>query len=249
MATLVTLGCSMTEGQGCWGSKTRKIVNLSILARERIKYLDRFYQYGWPHLVAKELGFDTLINLGKIGSSTSGQCKFFMEQEFDDDDVYVIWMLTDPIRFSFYRDGSILDINPVGQSRIGDAYINFIKDTKVDGSAEQLFYIKSLREICKHRKYKLIITYWNPASKLTQLLDPSKENYLTPEPKQIFPTALEYTSPVCNHPNEKGYEYMASKIVSHIDKRYKEFRVGNRVKTVNMKTPPFKKYEFKGSII
>lgn len=249
MPTLVTLGCSMTEGQGCWGNKTGKIVDEDLLAKERAKYKHRFYLYGWPHLVAQELGFKKLINLGTIGSSTSGQVKFFMEQEFEDEQIYVIWMLTEPMRFSFYKNGSIVNINPIKPSEIGDAYLNFVKSISLDASLEQLFYVKALRDICVGRNFKLLITYWSPASKLTQLLDSTSKNYLTPTPEPIFSTKLEHTSPVCNHPNELGHKYMYDKIISYINLYHKEYKVGAPTSNVKIYTPEYREFKVLGNFI
>lgn len=234
----------MTEGQGCWGSLKKPITSLDLLYSKRLDYIDRFHNFGWPKQVAKELGFDKLYNLGMLGSSTSGQLKHFLNYAPKGEDTYVIWMLTEPTRFSFYKGGVNIDINPRTQSDLGDSYLDFIEDTTLDGTLEQLFYIKCMREICEARNYKLLLTYWTSACALTQLMDERNDQYLTPTPKNIFipRDQPEYRSTVCNHPNEKGYEYMAKELLHYVNLNHSTFRIGPPVKDVQLFYYPYKKH-------
>jgi hypothetical protein len=247
--TLVTIGCSLTYGEGSWGSLNERIDDYKELNRLRPLYFDRVMEYGWPNLVAKELGFNKLINLGRPGSSTSGQLKLFIEQDFNGQDIYVIWMLTSPERFSFYRSGQIVNINPTARSEFSDAYIKFLRYDSLDPCLEQLFYIKCMYDICKANNYKLILTYWDTACFLTQTLDTTKEFYLTPDHDTMLPYDPGLRSPVCNHPNEKGYKYMADKIISYIDINHNHFRVGKPVKKVDINFPKEKIFSSKVNII
>jgi len=206
-------------------------------------------KYGWPHLVSKELGFNELINLARCGSSTSGQLKLFLEQDFTNQDVYIIWMLTSPVRFSFYRNGTICNINPTVPSEIGKAYVDFLRYTTLDTCLEQVFYVKCMYNICKANNYKLIITYWDTTSMETQKLDSINDYYLTPSPENIMPYDLSLRSPICKHPNEKGYEYMANKIISYIDKNHRHYRVGTPVEKPNISHPQDKTYSTEENII
>jgi len=74
-------------------------------------------------------------------------------------------MLTEPIRFSFYRKGKIKNINPTQGTPICVSYLDFVDDITLDSCLEQLFYVNCMRDISKLNNYKLLITYWNSASK------------------------------------------------------------------------------------
>jgi len=244
--TLVTIGCSITEGQGCWGNYKKLINTQNELHTQKEKYLDRFREFGWPNLVGKKLGFDKVINLGKIGSSTSGQLKHFMEIDFEkNQNIYVIWMLTEPTRFSFYSNGMIKDINPGNESELGSAYLNSINNVILDACMEQLFYVKCMREICENRGFKLLITYWNTASIFTQRFDETNDNYLFDKPKNIYPIKNSCFSMVDGHPNEKGYFYMSEKIVEQILKYNNNFKVGTSKDNIDYETYDLKKHKLK----
>lgn len=229
MNTLVTLGCSITRGVGCWGENTRKINSWTRLYDEmkNPKNVKRFLEFGWPNLVGKELGFDKVINLAIDGASNSGQLKHFLNTKIPTENVYVIWMLTESLRFSFYRGGKIVDINPTVETRISKEYLNFVKDSFLDGHKEQLFYINCLREICSNRGYKLILTYWSKSGKDSQDLDSNKSNWLFTNPKELFPTNSAHISSVCTHPNELGYKWIASEIVNGIKENHIHYIVNS----------------------
>ena len=240
--TLVVMGCSMTEGQGCWGDFNKHITKVDDMLKLRKKYRNRFYEFGWPNIVAKELGFDKVINLGKIGSSTSGQLKFFKEQNFGNDNVYIIWMLTEPIRFSFYKKGKIKNIHPAKGTPIGNSYIDFVDDITLDSCLEQLFYIKCMRDISKLNNYNLLITHWNSASKHTQLLDDVTDNYLHKVPTTILPPNRKFISNVCGHPNELGYDWMAKTILKEIKNNNKNFIISDKKDKLEYIAPEHKSH-------
>jgi hypothetical protein len=114
------------------------------------KNINNFREKGWPNKLGMMLGYDKVINLGLAGSSTSGQVKVFVEKYLDKDlsnyNVTVVWLLTEPSRFSFYREMGVCNILPAENynidNKIGPAYLNFIKDINLDPMLEQIFYIK-----------------------------------------------------------------------------------------------------------
>ena len=229
MKVLVTLGCSMTEGQGCWGNINLYHPSNKKLATLVGSYLPRFRELGWPNIVGKRLGFDKVINLGSGGSSTSGQVKMFYERDFSNYETYVIWMLTQPSRFSFYNKGAITNYQPqILNDPFSVTYLREIKDIHNDSVLEQLFYVKALRSWCQYKKYKLVICYWSSDSKNTQGLDLSSTDWLYPTPKKVYvPDDPYYKSQVCMHPNEIGYEYIANEIVNGIQENHPQFVIGN----------------------
>lgn len=235
---LITMGCSVTEGLGCYDySKIPNISNWQELSPKDFKdQFPRFHKLGWPNRVGKKLGFDKVINLGFGGSSNSAHVKQFsenyLEKDFSDYEVLVIWMLTEPSRFSFYHNNKIAHLNSKGDSDIEKAYLNFVK-SDVDYLREEIFYIKMMEQICENKGYDLVLTYWdNIIHRHTRLLYESKywitRDYEDTDLVKIH-SWKEVTekenlkSKICDHPNELGYEMIANDIVGAIKKYWPKF--------------------------
>jgi hypothetical protein len=82
-----------------------------------------------------------------------------LSQEYD---VLVLWAMTFPERFSFYRKGKLQSIIPgieVSQKEIvilGDAYSNFTVIPEYDAILEQLFYLKVIETACKAHSFNFL---------------------------------------------------------------------------------------------
>ena len=104
---LITLGCSWTEGIGIYDTKLDPKTNKIIYSID----INKIHELSWPNRVGKKLGFNKVINLGEGKGSHSSQVKKFYEyvknQNFRDYDVLLIFLMTDPIRISIYKNGSI----------------------------------------------------------------------------------------------------------------------------------------------
>lgn len=84
---------------------------------------------------------------------------------------------------------------------------------------------------------------------LTQTFDSTKEFYLTPDDETMLPYDPGLRSPVCNHPNIKGYKYTADKIISYININHNLFRAGKPVKIVDINFSKEKIFILKVNII
>lgn len=183
---LITMGCSVTEGYGCFdkdsfdyipGKKFFEYDNFSeIFETNRVN----FHSKGWPPRLQKKLKYDKLINLGLSGSSTSGQLKMFIEKFYGTNlsekyDVLVFWLLTHQSRISFYSNGINVDILPhlTNETQkvqkfskeyieIGKGYLNFFKDINLDGLLEQSFYVKLMDIVCKEKGFNFLFTAMEP---------------------------------------------------------------------------------------
>lgn len=226
---LITMGCSLTEGVGCYGDMTKEKWNQDMYE----DFLDRFHQYAWPTHLVKKMGYDKLINLGLGASSTSGQLKQFSEKYLHKDlseyDVLIIWLLTDSSRFSFYLDYQIHNYLCTfvddSESTLSKSYIHEMNDINADTLLEQVFYIKMMEQICENKGYKLLLVN-SSSDEHKRLVDfYESDNYLTIDnPHTIFNNDAEgdeYLSPIgCHHPNESGYEIVSNKIFDLIQKNY-----------------------------
>lgn len=238
---LITMGCSWTEGYGCYDDSTipnkfRNGGNLSpdMLGQIQSKNFHRFHEFGWPVLLAKKLGYHKLINMGFGGSSTSGQLKRYYEiyydEKFEEYDVTIIWFLTHPTRFSFYTNYAITDIMPGvselgnlshdSKGSLGQKYLEYTQDWQVDTTLEQLFHIKSMKQLCDNNQFKLIITHSDIKSDSLLKYYYNSDIYLNPIPQSLLhflEPSIEHSS-LCNHPNEKGYKKITELMYGLISK-------------------------------
>ena len=228
---LITMGCSFTEGVGCWNleqlppnfsinhPKYREIFNL---------HRSYFHQFGWPNRLGMKMGYDLVINLGLGGSSTSGQVKQFFEKyvdkDFSDYDVVIVWLLTEPNRLSFYKNNKIFNISN-NDKVIFESYIKFLSNSNnmdSDFIDEQLFYRKVIESTCKLKSYNFI-TFHAFQNEYSDLLTRKLNNINTHSDirleSDILPK-LNYISKICNHYNEVGYEMVANSMYDWISKNY-----------------------------
>lgn len=170
---LITLGCSFTEGVGAYDlNKVPSIHSLNNIKEDfvvdRYKlYKPRFHEQSWSRFLQKSLNYDELINLGLGGSSDSNAIKRFIEV-FDENslseeyDVLVIWGLTFPERISFYRKGRNASIlpnykhNDVNHYALGLSYSNFTQDNILDHFLEQIFHVKTMRNLCDRYRFNFL---------------------------------------------------------------------------------------------
>jgi hypothetical protein len=248
---LITLGCSFTEGVGCYDPDTIPIDMVDRMKHEKIEEVyisnkSRFHNYSWPSQLQKKLKYDKLINLGLGGSSTSGNLKVWFEKYYDknfsdDYDVLIIWMLPEPTRFSFYRERKIMNINPsmaknvynIYSYDLGIEYINFLENLDLDPILEQIFYLKIFEDHLKNQKYNFLYVplnhtqnwYFDKLYKADSMIN-LKESVLP-----NFVINPDMKSLICNHPNEKGYEQVSEKIFEWI-KKYKQNLISENNPTV-----------------
>lgn len=236
---LVTLGDSYTEGVGCYDmTRMPEGVKYNGLKKEDREYQEeRFHRLGWPNRVGKALGFDKVLNLGLGGSSISFSAKMLVEKvvgnpNYSDFDIFIIWMGTEPTRFSFFDGYTLKNFRPSNDphtSSFSREYLNCIKDPTLGGLNEQVFYTKVVEQVCQNNSYRLLIVNWNKTIEQFMRLYPSKY-LLFPEPLSVlsrirFQDPQDF-SPICRHPNENGYKKIADMIVKGIQKYRPEFVVG-----------------------
>jgi hypothetical protein len=265
---LITLGDSWTEGVGCYGiEETNLFVDenkrISLSRRQEFvdRYLDNFHKEGWPNRVGKKLGFDKVINLGWGASSNSSDVKsfynFVRHNDFSDSEVLVIWMMTDPVRFSFYIDSELKDYMYYSgfSSELSKEYINELKDFDKDPILEQIYYIESLKTLCDLNGLDLVLTSWSKTFHLLTRLYQSK-NYLfgtgfflkPPYDKSDDGKTYKYHS-FCLHPNELGYEWVADKIVDGIKENHSKWYNDTPNENLKWEWKSYRKFDLGNNII
>lgn len=246
---LITLGCSLTKGYGSWDYSivpgTQKIWNYEYPQIKNFEELheDIFLKNSWPYKLQRKLGFDKLLNFGINGSSVSEQAKAFSEkmidENFEDYDVTLIWLVTFSDRISFYKGGEIQSYNSYSDTDLYKEYINEIIWLETDTRLEMISYIKLIREICRGKKWNFLFStadvYEEPF--ISEYYKKSiEENIYIPQIGKTIINMLgksELSSRICDHPNQLGYTILCDKI-------YQWIRL-NKPEYLNETTP--EKYE------
>jgi hypothetical protein len=238
---LITLGCSLTEGVGCYDINTipknmlNTDKNFTWEEMESIycSNLKRFHEFAWPNQLGKKLGFDKVLNLGHGGSATSSQVKIFFEkypnEDFKDWDVLMIFMLPTSTRFSFYINSRITHFLPQfgTECSIETNYLDLIDKDFNDALLEQIFYIKVMEEVCKNRNFNFIYFHHDNPLNIVLINNYKNQNQLSLKSSKKslfwFGEDDEYLSPLCHHPNEKGHEELATVIYNSIKNEFPQY--------------------------
>lgn len=246
---LITMGCSLTEGVGCY--------NMDLFPSEYIdsngniniedlgEFFDKpecqsfyeeskpkFHEFGWPNILGKKLGYDKVINLGLGGSSTSGQVKQFFEKyldkDFSDWDVLVMWLLPDASRISFYFHRNINNLMPsmvnINEASLESEYVKRLGNVVTDTVLEQIFYIKVMEQACQSKDYSFLVTHNNGDDNKELYLRYQSKHYLCPTSNINVMDWSGYNGNdvICfeGHPNELGYSIMANNMFDMIKENH-----------------------------
>jgi len=234
---LITMGCSFTEGVGCYDySKMSSLVKYTELnTKERVQQLSNFHELGWPNLVGKELGFDKVINIGLAGSSNREQFYRFMgfifpklsslKQEYE---TYLIWLMTEPSRFSFASENKFVTFIPNNKHlfSLPKAYMEDYIRLNFSPVKEQSFLMQQSEVIFKSLGINYIFSSWNKSFTTIHSIF-SSDRLLTPYPHFFnFNFNSDCMSKVCRHPNDKGYKRLAIEFLELINFYHPDFNVG-----------------------
>ena len=240
---LITLGCSHTEGLGCWDMSINYPVRFNSNHRDYGNFThinkSNFHANGWPNKLGKKLGFDKVINLGLGGASQSSQMKNFVlkyaDVYFEEYDVLVVWLLTESMRSSFYKnsvDETLLPntINDGYKQELFDSIYKFVSnngernvfDTEKDYIREEYVNRKVVKSIAKLKKWNFISFH----SKTHEYGELIKEIYGDDKTHCFEDIGFSQendknlTSKFCGHFNEDGYEMISNKMFNWISKNY-----------------------------
>lgn len=254
---LITLGCSYTEGVGCYephllndsgnikqGVSTSTAYKLS---------LSRFHNQGWPAKLQKLIKYDHLINLGAGSASNLYTVKRLIEflpywnipHITENYDVLVIWMMTHFGRYSMYRNGRLYNIGPSSISPDIDFLNSYLSlSSEKDLLLENLFALRTVQYICELNKFTFM--YINADTQEGKLIDTYdtkislNQHFLQQHPGVLGILHLDkkYQS-FCHHPTELGYSIVAQRIFDTINVIHPEL--------VNVTTPEKFTMEYKGA--
>lgn len=240
---LITLGDSWTEGVGAYNPPIDSNIDNPLTDSEIQQTIEthfksnieNFHKNSWCNLVGQKLGFDKVFNLGRISASNSENVKILNDFLYDfptsEYEILVIWLMTEPSRFSFYIDGTLKSYQPSFShlDKLAYEYLNEIKHINLDTLLEQKFYVQMMENLCQVKGIDLLITSWHETFPLLYKLYKTK-NYLDSYPKFLQPpneskndnTSHLYYS-FCSHPNKEGYEWIANEIIQSIKQNHSKW--------------------------
>lgn len=236
---LITLGCSCTEGVGVYDYNVNpKLLRYTEMSPEKkLQAQNIFHEEGWPNKVGKQIKANKVINLGAGGSSNSTHLKLFVDKivprikELQEEySIFLIWMMTEPARFSFYSPTGIRLNNPAEVSQqpftlpMEKAYIETMPEMTIGPIREALFYLKMSEAMFKHYNIEAVYTSWSPAMDLFYDYYIT-DSYLKPEPHFLMKHSIGRAnrSGVCDHPNERGYQIWADVITDALKLHHPNF--------------------------
>jgi hypothetical protein len=240
---LITIGDSWTQGVGCYLPELIDSRGYPIGIEEQVYYrsIDRFSQYGWPSICAKNLGCD-LLNYGSGGFANSSAVKSLLDTDNTHwrehyERVTVVFLLSDPMRFGFYSNNKlsnhstrafIVKNNNLTEHRWGvddglEPFMEwYIRSVGIDdASKETAFYLRAVEYFCKACNYDF---YWGTAfTKVTEVTPHYKNkdtclhvnsfsSFMEYIFKKLGPSAFSY----CQHPNENGHKLIGEFIANQL---------------------------------
>ena len=229
---LITLGDSWTHGVGNYDPAGLADFEDGLITMEKLYPMsfDLFYKDSWPSVLSNKLGYD-LINLGKGGDSNSAQAKRFIcdfdEKNIVDLDKYesvtVLWLLSDPFRFSFYANHKLRSWHAQSPDEIIKWYTIDIHKTDLDGWLETKFFLKSVDNYCKNKKFNFV--YGSAFTDITPLdtiykSEKNIHNRIVQKKVSEFLNAKRYWAH-CGHPNTMGYNQIANDLYNILTTNFK----------------------------
>ena len=234
MSTLITLGCSFSQGDGCYDKDTMP-ENCDNGNEEFQKWreanMDRFNKHSIGANLQKKLGYEKFINYGYAGSSNESQLLNFFNNLPNDENITIFWQLT------FYDRGFEIvnrSVSDSGQHRQWvlqkieervKIHNQSLSQMKLDARVETLLRINVLKEYCIARGWNLFVWSWaNDGNELLSI-QPSLSKIFINFKNKIHEMAegmpKEYKSPIPNdgHPNEIGYKVVSDDMYNWIQKQ------------------------------
>jgi hypothetical protein len=218
---LITLGDSWTQGVGCYEPELREKLNKGEATMQELFLgsFELFSKCSWVTHAARILNAD-VKNIALGGDANSASAKRLLMGPYSDckkyyDDVIVVFLMTDPARFSFFNDHIIQSFLPGNGSVFMEEFLKHCLSVREDEAHEALFYLTVVKNFCEANGYHF---YYGSAFSRDVTLPRSKP-LLHPEHSAIvemLPNEVDYMSDICYHPNEKGYHFIGEYIGNYI---------------------------------
>ena len=216
MSTLVTLGCSFTQGQGCY-----KESSLDENSQEYYKeQLPNFLKGCIGSNIQKEFGFANFYNYAQGGDSNLTQLLRFFNNPIQDDDTTILWQVTFPTRGFMVIENTINTLPFEFTEKMFKVRLEFGNTSPEDDMRREVaLYLKVMKEYCRVRGWKFFVWFWENGeySKYSEMFPLLKENIIpfNKEPFDDDMYSIEFGKK--GHPNEKGYKKISDTLIRAIE--------------------------------
>lgn len=217
MSTLITLGCSFSVGQGCYGD-----LDISKIDKETYptySHSDDFISGSIGRNLQNHYGFESYYNFAMMGASNESQLYMFFKniEEVDiiDDDVIVLWQGTFPWREFCVIEGQIggTPFN-LREQRMKFRYDFGNTSPEDDIMRESILYFNTMKEYCKARGWKFFIWFWEQNHTDYERLFFRLQDNIIPISFQLDNESD--ISFLDGHPNEMGYKKISEALIEAI---------------------------------
>lgn len=227
---LITLGDSWTQGVGCYDETLRDKYNQGQATMQDLFLgsFDNFAKHSWPVYAAQHLNAD-IKNLGQGGDANSAAAKRLLlntEDYSEYDEVVVVFLMTDPARFSFFhsmhKEGEIKSFNPGSPSPLEEKFcrefiLNCLGGDK-DELLEMVFYLKTVQYFCEINRYRFYYgsAFYKNMDEFHKIY-PKTSSCIHPNFSCMVDVLdTEEMSDICYHPNIQGYKKIGNLIGEYI---------------------------------
>ena len=248
MSTLVTMGCSFSQGDGCYDFSLGDAENDFINFREN--NMDNFLHNCIGSNIQERFGYEKFINYAYSGSSNESQFLLFFNQLPQDENVTIIWQQTFWWRYFRLIDRGVMDVGissewvslsikeKIDKFGLGHEKIN------IDARFENLLRVQALHEYCKIRGWKLLIWSWmkDEYEHIIKLF-PKFKSILIPYENQfdvdmrMLPKEWISKLPEDGHPNEIGYKMISDSLCDSIIKNNLDCPIPNETPKYKIQIP------------
>jgi len=239
MSTLITLGCSFSEGVGCYDLELLDNYKSVIDGEYVEKNKDNFLKGSIGSNLQNKFGYEKYINYAYGGSSNLGQFFNFFNNLPTDDDVTILWQIT------FYLRKATVTNKEIKDYTLKDEWVHLLYESKIkeydneiyqssllddDDRIEISYYIKIMKEFCKLRGWKFYTWFWENGEyrKVGDINEQIKDCIIpfNKEPLSEDDTYQKFTED--GHPNEKGYQKISDTLIRSIDTFIRDFPKPNK---------------------
>lgn len=254
MSTLVTLGCSFSQGDGCYDIDTMP-ENCDNTNKDFQEYrennMENFLNNSIGSNIQERFGYEKYINYAYAGSSNESQMMLFFNQLPEDEDVTVLWQITFYHRKFQLQNRKVMDAGP-HYKWVVDSMTEKMErmnmsdwDVEQDTRFETLLRINIMNEYCKARGWKFLTWTWmsNEYRLLTEMY-PKLKNliipYKNPCDREMDELPKEWVSkiPKDAHPNEVGYKIISDGLCDTIIEKKIDCPIPNETVKEKIKIQP-----------
>ena len=212
MSTLVTLGCSFSQGQGCYTESNFDKESLEYQEEQLPNFLKGCIGYN----IQREFGFENFYNYARGGDSNLTQLLRFFHNPIQDKDTTILWQVTFPTRGFAVIENSINSLPfELTEKIFKMRFEMFTASPQDDMRREVALYLQVMKEYCRVRGWKFFVWFWENGeySKYSEMFPSLKENII-PFNKEPFDDDMHAW---CGHPNEKGYKRISNTLIRAIE--------------------------------